>query len=309
MEMVQGPGGHDEVAAEAPQPVAARVHRIGPGGAPETRRPAGKAPVDARWTAMFRQIEAVLRLALGERPASAADALAPRNGGRLPAAGADAVAALSELHTALLKELEQRRQLEVELRAVRAALAQEHAQRVDAEAVERQARHLALHDSLTSLPNRSYFRERLHNGLAPEVARPRTLALLYLDLDGFKAINDAHGHAVGDELLRIVAVRLRLSIRAGDMVSRVGGDEFACLPADPLDRKQLAELALKLFSTVSAPMKIGCQEFTVRPSIGIAVCPADGDSVDALICSADAAMYRAKRLQTRVEFFGRHPGA
>ncbi len=104
-------------------------------------------------------------------------------------------------------------------------------------------------------------------------------------------------------MLRIVAARLARSVRADDMVSRVGGDEFACLLADVPSREQLSHLACKMFDAVSAPMKIGQLKLTVRASIGIAVCPTDGASAEALLKSADNAMYRAKRQNTGYAFF------
>ena len=177
-------------------------------------------------------------------------------------------------------------------------LAQAHAARLE-------ANHRALHDGLTALPNRDCFRQRLDQALArPEFAAPSpALAVLYLDLDGLKLINDGHGHATGDELLRIVAARLARSVRAGDMVCRLGGDEFACLLGNVFNRDQLSHLACKLFDAVSAPLKIGDLELTVRPSIGIAVCPTDGNNSDALLRHADSAMYRAKRQQLGYAFF------
>jgi diguanylate cyclase (GGDEF)-like protein len=94
-------------------------------------------------------------------------------------------------------------------------------------------------------------------------------------------------------------------MRAEDMVCRLGGDEFACLLANAMGREQLSRLACELFDAVSAPLKLGRQQFSVRPSIGIAVCPTDGDTTAALLKRADAAMYRAKRLQTGFAFFDR----
>jgi diguanylate cyclase (GGDEF)-like protein len=172
---------------------------------------------------------------------------------------------------------------------------------------EQQARHQALHDSLTELPNRSCFRQRLDHDLAlgqplAQASAP-VLAVLYLDLDGFKPINDRHGHEAGDGVLRIVATRLARAVRSDDMVCRVGGDEFVCLLGDVLNRQQLSHLACKLFDAVSAPLRIGTLDLLVRPSIGIAVCPQDGDTTDALLRRADIAMYRAKRQQLGYAFF------
>ena len=205
----------------------------------------------------------------------------------------------------LARERYRRRQLEREVFVARAALVQTRADLVGTQAGEKQARHLALHDGLTSLPNRSFFRERLDQALAGvDLPRP-ALAVLYLDLDGLKQINDAHGHQAGDKLLGIVAARLAHAVRAEDMMSRLGGDEFACLVVDYLKREQLSQLARKLFNVVSAPLKIGKLELVVRPSIGIAIFPADGVTAEALLRSADAAMYQAKRQQTGHAFFDR----
>jgi diguanylate cyclase len=126
--------------------------------------------------------------------------------------------------------------------------------------------------------------------------------VLYLDLDDFKPINDLHGHAGGDEVLRIVAMRLTRAVRAGDVISRLGGDEFACLVADRLDREQLTRLARKLFDAVSAPLMVVELRLTVTPSIGIATHQGDAARPDGLVRRADAAMYRAKRTQCGIAF-------
>jgi diguanylate cyclase (GGDEF)-like protein len=218
----------------------------------------------------------------------------------------DCVQALEQLHASLGQERQRGKRLEQELRHAQAVLALTRFELVGTQVGERRARHQAEHDGLTSLPNSSSFRARLDDALSPGDQRAPTLAVLYLDLDGFKPINDRHGHATGDELLRIVAHRLARSVRADDMVCRLGGDEFACLLSDPMGRQQLSQLASKLFDAVSAPLKVGSLELTVRPSIGIAVCPTDGDTSATLLKRADAAMYRAKRSQMGFAFFDRH---
>ena len=185
-------------------------------------------------------------------------------------------------------------------------LAQARVELVGSRSEERRSRRLALHDELTLLPNRSFFGEWLEQTLVRAVPLQQGFAVLYLDLDGFKLINDTHGHAVGDELLRIVASRLARAVRAEDVVSRLGGDEFACLLANLPGRTQLGHLARKLFDAVAAPVKIGSHELTVSPSIGIARCPADGNSADTLLRNADAAMYRAKRERSGFAFFDQH---
>ena len=215
----------------------------------------------------------------------------------------ECVSALDQLHKTLTNEADRRQRLELELFEARTALAQARSELIGTRAEELRARHLAFHDSLTQLPNRSFFHARLTQALARSEATAQTLAVLYLDLDGFKPINDEHGHETGDELLKIVAARLTRTVRAEDMASRVGGDEFACVMGNVLTRDQLAELARKLVLAISATVQIGDVVLEVRPSIGIALCPADGNTADALLKTADAAMYRAKRRQTGYAFF------
>ncbi len=168
---------------------------------------------------------------------------------------------------------------------------------------ERREHHRAEHDSLTTLPNRRHFDDSLHDRLGATAPRARTLAVLFLDLDQFKRVNDHHGHDVGDALLRVVAKRLARTVRAGDVVCRLGGDEFACLLSGPMARPQISHLASKLHAAVSAPLKMRGVAFSVRPSIGIAVCPEDGDTAATLLQRADAAMFRAKRQQSGHAFF------
>ena len=223
---------------------------------------------------------------------------------------ADCVAALDQLQLTLRHELHRRSQLEQDAQQAHGALQQVRQELDHAHQAARQAQVLARRDSLTGLPNRRCFRERLALALqqldsalpgaeeaeAGAVAPPG-LAVLFLDLDGFKAINDVLGHAAGDELLKIVALRQARALRVGDLVARWGGDEFACLRTEGLDRGALERLALKLYEAVSAPVQLQGQRVQMRPSIGIACWPADGRSADALLLQADRAMYQAKRLQ------------
>lgn len=165
-----------------------------------------------------------------------------------------------------------------------------------------------MHDSLTLLPNRSNFLDQLERAIVRSDPANANLAVLYLDLDGFKAINDLHGHDVGDAFLRIVATRLSRVVRSEDMVSRLGGDEFACLRVGTGGCEPLRHLAEKLFDAVAAPLQVGTLQLTVQPSVGIAMYPADGNGAATLLKSADAAMYVAKRLRSRHAFCDR-PGA
>ena len=209
--------------------------------------------------------------------------------------------ALEQLHALFMDEVARHDALKLEMFDAHTALAQTRAELRGTQAGERQARHRALHDGLTALPNRSFFMEEL--ALALRSTRTHGLAVMYLDLDEFKRINDQHGHAVGDEMLRIVAARLARVMRSQDVVSRLGGDEFACLLKGLIDRERLDQLAGEMHGAVSAPCRIGDLTLSVRPSIGIASCPGDGNGVDELLNNADIAMYRAKRAGTGHAFF------
>jgi diguanylate cyclase (GGDEF)-like protein len=166
--------------------------------------------------------------------------------------------------------------------------------------------HERLHDALTGLPNRALFHDRTEQALAAITRRGGCLAALFIDLDRFKRINDAHGHAVGDELLVAVAGRLAASMRAGDTLSRFGGDEFLLLCTELQDEHQASQIANRIQHELARPFEIGEHELTVECSIGIALHWFDQDRIDAgtLIHNADLAMYRAKqRGRARVELF------
>ena len=149
------------------------------------------------------------------------------------------------------------RDLAGELRRTDRALTATRAELLSARQGERRARHQAGHDSLTLLPNRSGFSERLDDALRGDERTAPTLAVLYLDLDGFKPINDRHGHDAGDELLRVVAQRMSRSVRKQDLVCRLGGDEFACIVAEPSGREQLSQIASQLFDAVAQHLERG----------------------------------------------------
>lgn len=205
----------------------------------------------------------------------------------------DPVQALDCLHGLLHTERQAHADMAQELADVQALLAATRAALAVSRRQERQARHRALHDSLTALPNRSYFRSRLDEALRM-AGRDGALAVLVLDLDGFKPVNDTHGHAIGDELLKIVAARLAHAVRGSDWVARLGGDEFACVMTGVPGRERLQGLATALYDAISAPIALGGLWLHVRPSIGIAMHDGKADS-DTLIGRADAAMFTAKR--------------
>ena len=153
---------------------------------------------------------------------------------------------------------------------------------------------LAMHDALTQLPNRAYLMERLDGILALARRQQRHAAVLFLDLDKFKKVNDSLGHHIGDGLLREVASRITATVRDSDVVARLGGDEFIIVLADIASSDDAAAVAAKLIEVVSAEIQLECHQISVSPSIGISVFPADGATTDLLVRHADAAMYHAK---------------
>jgi len=159
---------------------------------------------------------------------------------------------------------------------------------------EERIQYLATHDSLTGLPNRVMFAELLNHVLALSHRNQRKFAVLFIDLDRFKFINDSLGHEAGDALLREVAKRLKESLRASDIVARLGGDEFVMLLQDLHNSEQAGVIARKLLSAVIKPIELNGQECRVTASIGISVFPDDAVDESALMMHADLAMYHAK---------------
>jgi diguanylate cyclase (GGDEF)-like protein/PAS domain S-box-containing protein len=159
---------------------------------------------------------------------------------------------------------------------------------------ESRLRHQAYHDPLTGLANRSFLRERLQEMIYRAERNNHTLAVLCLDLDHFKVINDSNGHAAGDQLLRAAAARLSNSVRQGDVVVRLGGDEFAVLLEGPLQAETIAAIARKILTRISSPITVDEQEHALSTSIGVSCFPTDGRTPDELLTRADLAMYSAK---------------
>ena len=152
----------------------------------------------------------------------------------------------------------------------------------------------AYHDLLTGLPNRSLFKDRLGQAIVHAKRHGQTLATLFLDMDRFKVVNDTLGHLVGDGLLQAVAQRLRGSLREGDTLSRIGGDEFMLLLPHIRNRDNASYIAQKILASLKQPFNIEGHEIFVGISIGIAVFPDDGDTIETLVKHADIAMYHAK---------------
>ena len=161
---------------------------------------------------------------------------------------------------------------------------------------EKQLEYRAYYDALTGLPNRLLFRDRVVNGLQQARRNRVSLAVMYLDLDHFKLVNDGLGHSFGDTLLADVAERLHGALRASDTISRIGGDEFSILLPEISGTDAVAGVARKILDSLTQPFSVDGHDIFVTASIGIACYPADGDDVETLLKCADAAMYRAKEL-------------
>lgn len=160
---------------------------------------------------------------------------------------------------------------------------------------EEHIRHQAEHDFLTGLPNRVLLADRFEQLVANSRRHPQRIALLFIDLDGFKDINDAHGHRVGDVLLRTVAQRIQGCVRAADTVSRHGGDEFVCLLREIASIQAANKVAGTILREIEQPVRVANELLRVSASVGMAIYPDHGASLDELITRADTSMYEAKR--------------
>jgi len=159
---------------------------------------------------------------------------------------------------------------------------------------EQQLAHQALHDPLTGLPNRALFMDRLEQAVARSERRSHPVAVMFLDLDRFKVINDSLGHTAGDQILIRVGQRLRASLRPGDTVCRFGGDEFVVLCEDMRSEGEATHIATRLGWSVAHPIPLPTGEVVVTTSIGVAIAKGPQDSAENLVRDADAALYRAK---------------
>ncbi|MGH7336255.1 MAG: putative bifunctional diguanylate cyclase/phosphodiesterase, partial [Myxococcota bacterium] len=173
-------------------------------------------------------------------------------------------------------------------------------------AQEERIRYQAYHDALTGLPNRASFTEHLEEAMRRAKRAGWPLALLFLDLDLFKRVNDSLGHDAGDRLLRVAAERIRRAVREADMLFRMGGDEFTVLLEDVRGPEEAAMVAGRVLEAIAEPLKLQHHEISVSASIGIALYPRDDTLGERLVKSADTAMYRAKELgRNRYAFFAR----
>jgi diguanylate cyclase (GGDEF)-like protein/PAS domain S-box-containing protein len=192
----------------------------------------------------------------------------------------------------VMRDITARKQAEEELRQTAANLSRSNH---ELKRSEDQLRYLAYHDPLTGLANRKQFHERLSQALEWAHKNEQWVALMYLDLDGFKQVNDTLGHDIGDQLLKIVAQRLLGNLRSTDIVSRLGGDEFTVILSDIPKPEYAGKVAEKILEILSQVFVLERHNVSVTASIGISIYPLDGEEENALIKSADVAMYRSKQ--------------
>lgn len=237
-------------------------------------------------------VNLVLKEELNSRPSQQGVEIALQKSEAIEAKVQDCADNLNLVNEGLKGEVRERQALEHEM--------------IQMKAREEAARHDALHDALTSLPNRLLFNDRLEHGLAQAKRHSWTLAVMFIDLDNFKSINDTYGHAAGDFILQTVATRLKNMTRADDTLSRHGGDEFLQLLLELKSAQAAVVIAEKIISTVGEPCVVRVNNeainYSIKLSIGIAIFPKDGETGDALIACADQAMYRAKRDKTGYAF-------
>jgi diguanylate cyclase len=199
---------------------------------------------------------------------------------------------LSSVNRALEDEVKQRHVLEKRL-----ATATEQGEA---------ARHAAFHDPLTGLSNRALFNDRLEHGLVQAQRHGWGLAVLFIDLDNFKTVNDSLGHGAGDDVLRTIGARLKENARGADTVCRYGGDEFLCLLLEIEDEHDISVIAEKIIKSIHKPCELNARPVVFAPkitaSVGISIFPKDGATATDLINGADKAMYLAKRNNTGYAF-------
>lgn len=215
---------------------------------------------------------------------------------------------LKRVNLKLSEELAGRIGVQAELATTKSELADARNELSQAQARTQEARHLALHDRLTGLPNRALFEHGLEHGLSVAKRQGWGLAVLFIDIDKFKSINDSHGHDGGDQVLLTVATRLRSFVREEDLVSRWGGDEFVCLCLEVKQEADVFQLAEKMVDRLGEACEVNGTTLSIRASIGIAIHPADGETAELLFQHADSAMYEAKGSDTRVVLFGHSRG-
>ena len=217
---------------------------------------------------------------------------------------------LHEVNEALAQEIGDRDELNRELKeteqklsATKHILSNTQDNLAIAHEVAEEATQRTLRDFVTGIPNRELFNDRLEQAIALAERGGWILGVMFIDLDKFKLINDTHGHDVGDRVLQGVAQRLNEQVRSGDTICRYGGDEFLYLLVNPQSTANIKGVARKVLDSISQSLIIDDLMLTIKPSIGIAVYPSDGNTGQELVANADAAMYRAKEKKAGCVFF------
>lgn len=214
--------------------------------------------------------------------------------------------AMDVLNGALLGELRRRHQLDHQALSTPRALALERADPINQPAGERDAKKPVPRERQTPMKQRKLFRQQLDQAWSAGEPPGNQLALLVVDLEGLKPITETHGPDVNDHVLQIIAARLSRAVRAGDVLSRIGFQEFGCLLTGPIDRTQLSQVACKMFDAVSAPLRIGPLWLHVSPSIGIAHgtdCANGAAGAAGMLLGANGAMLQAKQQHSGYAFF------
>ncbi|MDO9309325.1 MAG: GGDEF domain-containing protein [Deltaproteobacteria bacterium] len=210
---------------------------------------------------------------------------------------------LHQVNAELAHEMAERVVLESELADTKTDLADVRDDLSKSQAKEEETRKFSLQDALTGLPNRVLFEQNFDNGLIQAKRHGWGLAVLFIDIDNFKSINDTYGHDMGDKVLIMVADRLKSSVRKVDTISRWAGDEFVCLLMEVKQGAVVTRLAEKMVNRISEAFEFNGTVLSIRVSIGIAIYPADGETANVLFKKADTAMYRAKGTEKGVMLF------
>ncbi len=218
------------------------------------------------------------------------------------------VKAADDLHAVnaeLAKAVAERIEIESELVNKKNDLSEVYAALSKAQSQEEEAIHIGLHDALTGLPNRLLFEQRLDYGLIQSKRHGWKLAIMFIDLDKFKNINDMYGHQIGDKVLMLVADRLNVFVRGEDTVSRWGGDEFVCILINVNLEADVISLAKKIVDYIAEECEFDGVILSISATIGIAIYPQDGETGNILFKNVDRAMYKSKGTDHRVTLFNK----
>lgn len=210
---------------------------------------------------------------------------------------------LKLVNVKIAEEMAERIVIESELANTKTDLAEVRDDLSKAQVKTEEAQQIALQDALTGLPNRASFEQGLDHGLIQAKRHGWGLAVLFIDIDKFKNINDCYGHDLGDQVLLMVANSLKSLVRGEDIVSRWGGDEFVCLLLEVKQEADVIHLAEKMINRIAEAREFNGIVLSIRASIGIAIYPADGDTADVIFKNADTAMYKAKETEKGVVLF------